>query len=42
VQVYTVDRGTAAAGITGVPREKLQEIADRLAAATGIPADVYD
>ena len=42
VQVYTVDRGTAAPGITEVPREKLQEIADRLTAATGIPADVFD
>jgi wyosine [tRNA(Phe)-imidazoG37] synthetase (radical SAM superfamily) len=42
VQVYTIDRGTAAHGILEVPREKLQEIADRLTAATGIPADVYD
>jgi len=42
VQVYTVDRGTAAAGIMEVPRKTLQEIADRLTAATGIPADVYD
>ena len=42
VQVYTIDRGTAAAGILEVPREKLQEIADRLTDATGIPADVYD
>ena len=42
VQVYTVDRGTAAKGIVEVPRPKLQEIADRLTAATGIPADVYD
>ena len=42
VQVYTVDRGTAAPGIREVPRETLQKIADRLTAATGIPADVYD
>ena len=34
--------GTAAPGITEVPRKTLQEIADRLTAATGIPADVYD
>ena len=42
VQVYTVDRGTAAEGITEVPRGRLQEIADRLTAATGIPAAVFD
>ncbi|MBI3321525.1 MAG: radical SAM protein [Candidatus Omnitrophica bacterium] len=42
VQVYTVDRGTAADGIVEVPREILQEIADRLTAATGIPADVFE
>lgn len=42
VQVYTVDRGTAAAGITEVPRETLQAIADRLTAATGIPTEVFD
>ena len=42
VQVYTVDRGTAADGITEVPRDALQEIADRLITATGIPAEVYD
>jgi len=42
VQVYTVDRGTAAEGIQEVPREKLQAIADRLTAATAIPADVFD
>ena len=42
VQVYTVDRGTAAEGIREVPRAILQSIADRLTAATGIPADVYD
>ena len=42
VQVYTVDRGTAAAGITEVPRETLQAIADRLTAATGISAEVFD
>ena len=42
VQVYTVDRGTAAPGITEVPRETLQAIADRLTAATGIPAEVFD
>ena len=42
VQVYTVDRGTAAEGITEVPRETLQGIADRLTTATGVPADVFD
>ena len=42
VQVYTVDRGTAASGITKVPRQRLQEIADRLAESTGIPANVFD
>ena len=42
VQVYTVDRGTAAEGILEVPRERLQQIADQLTLATGIPADVYD
>ena len=42
VQVYTVDRGTAAAGITEVPLAALQAIADRLTAATGIPAEVFD
>ena len=42
VQVYTVDRGTAAEGITEAPRETLQAIADRLTAATGIPAEVFD
>ncbi len=41
VQVYTVDRGTAAPGITKVPPATLQAIADRLTAATGIPADVF-
>ena len=42
VQVYTVDRGTAAEGILEVPRERLQAIADQLTAATGIPAEVFD
>ena len=42
VQVYTVDRGTAAEGIAEVPRKTLQAIADRLITATGIPAEVYD
>ena len=42
VQVYTVDRPTAAEGILPVPREQLQVIADRLTAATGIPADVFE
>ena len=42
VQVYTIDRGTAAEGIEEVPREKLQAIADRMTLATGIPAEVYD
>ncbi len=42
VQVYTTDRGTAAAGITEVPRAQLQRIADRLAEATGIASEVFD
>ena len=42
VQIYTVDRGTAAPGVTEVPRETLQGIADRLTAATGVPAAVFD
>lgn len=42
VQVYTVDRGTAAEGIQEVPRAALQAIADRLTLATGIPTEVYD
>ena len=42
VQVYTVDRGTAAPGILEVPRHTLQTIADRMTAATGIPAEVFD
>lgn len=42
VQVYTVDRPTAAEGIRQVPHDKLQEIASRLTAATGVPAEVYD
>ena len=42
VQVYTIDRGTAAAGITEVPLDQLQQIAAQLTAATGIPADVFD
>ena len=42
VQVYTVDRGTAAEGIREVPRAILQSIADRLTEATGIPAEVYE
>ncbi len=42
VQVYTVDRGTAADGITAVPLAVLERIAARLTAATGIPADVFE
>jgi len=42
VQVYTIDRGTAADGIVEVPRETLQAIADRLTSRTGIAADIYD
>lgn len=42
VQVYTIDRGTAAEGIIDVSRETLQAIADRLTALTGIPAEVFD
>ena len=42
VQVYTVDRGTADPGIAKVPRDRLQAIATRLTAATGIAAGVFD
>jgi wyosine [tRNA(Phe)-imidazoG37] synthetase (radical SAM superfamily) len=42
VQVYTVDRGTAAPGIAAVPREQLERIADRLTIDTGIPAEIFD
>ena len=42
VQVYTIDRGTAADGIMEVPRATLQQIAERLSAATGIPAEIFD
>ncbi len=42
VQVYTVDRAPADVGITKVPEARLQAIAERLIARTGIPAQVYD
>ena len=42
VQVYTVDRPTAANGITAVSREQLQAIAEQLTARTGISAEVFD
>jgi len=42
VQVYTIDRPTAADGIAKVPADQLRRIADRLTAATSIPADVFD
>ncbi|MBI2174563.1 MAG: radical SAM protein [Candidatus Omnitrophica bacterium] len=42
VQVYTVDRGTAADGIQKVSKRTLQEIANRLHTATGILAEVYE
>ena len=42
VQVYTIDRAPADAGVVKVPRERLEAIAARLTAQTGIPADVYD
>jgi wyosine [tRNA(Phe)-imidazoG37] synthetase (radical SAM superfamily) len=42
VQVYTVDRGTAAEGIEEVPKAALEAIAARLSGATGIPAGIYD
>ena len=41
VHVYTVDRAPADAGITKVPAERLQAIADQLTSATGIAADVF-
>lgn len=42
VQVYTVDRGTAAEGITPVSLQALRAIAERLTAQTGVPAEVFD
>ena len=42
VQVYTIDRPTAADGIAKVPADQLQQIAHRLTVATGIRADVFD
>ena len=42
VQVYTIDRGTAADGIEEVPRATLEQIAQRLTTTTGIPADIFD
>jgi wyosine [tRNA(Phe)-imidazoG37] synthetase (radical SAM superfamily) len=42
VQVYTIDRGTAAPGITEVPRAALEAIATRLTQVTGIPTEVFD
>lgn len=42
VQVYTVDRGTAAPGIIKVSHSKLKEIADHLRASTGIAAEIFD
>lgn len=42
VQVYTIDRTTAASGIEKVPRERLETIAKQLTTRTGIPAEVYD
>ena len=41
VHVYTVDRGTAAPGITKVPEAILQSIAKQLTTATGIPTEVF-
>ena len=42
VQVYTVDRAPADQDIVKVPPARLQTIASRLTAQTGIPAEVYD
>jgi len=41
VQVYTIDRPTAADGIAKVPAQQLQRIGDRLTGTTGIHADVF-
>ncbi len=41
VQVYTIDRPAAAAGIRAVPREKLEGIAGALWARTGIEPRVF-
>jgi len=42
VQVYTVDRAPADAGVLEVPKSRLEAIASRLTTRTRIPADVYD
>lgn len=41
VQVYTVDRPPADAGIRKVSQERLRQIADRLTQATAVPAHVF-
>lgn len=42
VQVYTVDRAPADAGIVKVPAARLEEIAGLLTQRTDIPTEVYD
>ena len=42
VQVYTVDRAPADAGIRKVPPAQLEAIASTLTTRTGIPAEVYE
>jgi len=42
VQVYTIDRAPADAGITKVPLKRLEEIAELLTQRTAVPAEVYD
>ena len=42
VQVYTIDRTTAAPGIEKVPHERLEAIANLLTERTNIPAEVYE
>lgn len=42
VQVYTIDRAPADAGIVKVPLERLEAIAALLTQRTGIPVEVYD
>ena len=42
VQVYTIDRAPADAGIVKAPRQRLEAIAARLTERTNIPAEVYD
>ena len=41
VQIYTINRPAAMAGVRAVPRHRLEEIAGALRARTGIDAQVF-